>query len=330
MNARQLALGLTLVAGSAATAPAQQYDNCPSLPDPTAQDVCQKSEDLFKYMTPQLGTMMTGGNATLGQGGTLGGLGHFAFGIRGNVVAGSIPQANDVLVSQTGRRADTYETADQYLPFPAVDAAIGIFPGLNLGITRVGGIDALVSAYYATDYESNDVRLGVSGSKLKLGYGARIGLLSESMLVPGISVTYLKRDLPTLSIAAAAPSELGGGIQDTIGVQNLAMQTTAWRAVASKSFFIFGLAVGAGQDKYQADAVVRGAHGTTSIDAVPFTMEMTRTNYFADLMVNLVLFKLVGEVGRVSGGDISTFNQFAGTQPNDSRLYGSIGLRFGR
>ncbi|HZF73263.1 MAG TPA: hypothetical protein VEZ51_07515, partial [Gemmatimonadaceae bacterium] len=38
-----------------------------------SQDACQKAIDLFKYMAPQLGTAIAGGNPTLGQGGNLGG-----------------------------------------------------------------------------------------------------------------------------------------------------------------------------------------------------------------------------------------------------------------
>src|SRR3954467_2248974 len=53
-----------------------------------SQDACQKAIDLFEYMAPQLGTSITGGNATLGQGGNLGGLGHFSFGLRVNAVEG--------------------------------------------------------------------------------------------------------------------------------------------------------------------------------------------------------------------------------------------------
>ena len=33
--------------------------------------------DLYQLMAPQLGVSITGGNPVLGQGGTLGGIGHF-------------------------------------------------------------------------------------------------------------------------------------------------------------------------------------------------------------------------------------------------------------
>src|SRR6266550_862235 len=66
------------------------------------QDACQQAIDLFNYMVPQLGIAITGGNATLGQGGALGGLGHFTVGLRGNVLRGNVPQVDRVTVSTTG------------------------------------------------------------------------------------------------------------------------------------------------------------------------------------------------------------------------------------
>src|SRR5918999_2747562 len=116
-----LLAGATL---AASTLRAQGIDTqrCPSgsvnafgVPDETraAQDACQKAIDLFQYLAPQLGVSITGGNATLGQGGTLGGLGHFSIGLRINAVQGSLPQINDVTPAATGATSSRYETEDQ-------------------------------------------------------------------------------------------------------------------------------------------------------------------------------------------------------------------------
>jgi hypothetical protein len=50
---------------------------------------------------------------------------------------------------------------------------------------------------------------------------------------------------------------------------------------------------------------------------------------FADLSINLLILKLTGEIGQVSGGTINTYNTFSGKQAADSRVYGSVGARFG-
>ena len=295
-----------------------------------SQDACQKSIDLFQYVAPQLGTSIAGGNPTLGQGGNLGGLGHFSAGLRVNVVQGDVPQVDNLNVSTGGAQQTQFETKSQYVPMPTADLAIGVFKGIPLPLTNVGGVDLLVSATYVPEYDNSGVSIKVPDGSLKLGYGARVGILQESLLVPGIAVSYLVRDLPTLNIAGNS-----GG--DSLYVNKLSLKTKAWRVTASKSLIIFGLAAGIGQDKYDASTDI-GAHvaartvpPTAAANAGPVSISqsLTRTIIFGDLSVNLLLFKLNAEIGQVSGGTINTYNTFSGKQPADSRIYGSVGARFG-
>jgi hypothetical protein len=295
-----------------------------------SQDACQKAIDLFQYMAPQLGTSITGGNATLGQGGNLGGLGHFSLGFRVNAVQGSLPQIQNTSVSVNGAQSTQFETKTQILPMPTADLAIGIFKGLPLAITNVGGVDLLVSAAYLPEFNNSGVSVKVPDGSLKLGYGARVGILQESLLVPGVSVSYLIRDLPTVNIAANSGS-------DSLYVNNLSLKTKAWRVTASKSLLFLGLAAGFGQDKYDASTDIsahvaaRTIPPTNAANAGPISLSqnLTRTNIFADVSMNLLLLKLTGEIGQVSGGTINTYNTFSGKQAADSRLYGSVGARFG-
>ena len=160
-----------------------------------------------------------------------------------------------------------------------------------------------------------------TGGNWKFGYGVRVGLLQESLVVPGVSVTWLKRDLPTTDITGSASTS-------TLSVKGLSENTTAWRVVASKSLIVFGLAAGVGQDKYTSSASVQGYVGTQPSPTVSASQSLTRTNYFADLSLNLVIFKIVGEVGEVEGGTVPTYNHFD-KLPDASRLFGSVGIRFG-
>jgi hypothetical protein len=83
-----------------------------------------------------------------------------------------------------------------------------------------------------------------------------------------------------------------------------------------------------GQDKYDQSATVQAtAQGQTS-GQVALSQNLTRTNIFGDLSINLPILKLVAEVGQVSGGTVSTYNSFEGKDAAASRLYGSVGLRF--
>ena len=149
---------LALLAVASAPAAAQgRAALCPTgtLQERTAADACELAVDLFRYMAPQLGTAIAGGNATLGQGGTLGGLGHFALGIRANAVFGSVPDMDGLDVSTDGASSRSYETTRQVVPMPVADAAFGIFKGIPLGVTSVGGVDLLLNAAYLPAF-SND------------------------------------------------------------------------------------------------------------------------------------------------------------------------------
>lgn len=295
--------------------------------DRSVQDACQKSIDLFAFMAPQLGTALAGGNATLGQASTLNGLGHFSLGLRANVLKGALPQVDQVDVSTTGEVKSDFPTKNQILGLPTVDAAVGLYKGFPLGITRIGGVDALVSATYLPNYESDDIKIETDGSALKFGYGARVGLLQETLLVPGLAVTYLRRDLPSVNITGNI-----GGANDTIAVNDLQLKSTAWRVVASKSFLIFGLAAGYGRDKYESSADLLAVVDDGLLirrKTIAFDQDLSRSNMFADLSVNLFVLKLVGEIGRVSGGSVPTYNTFGSHKADDAYTYGSVGLRVG-
>jgi hypothetical protein len=188
-------------------------------------------------------------------------------------------------------------------------------------------VDLLLSAFYVPKVSTNSVTVDPD-SPLKIGYGVRIGAIQESLLLPGVSFTYFRRDLPKITIT-------GESNGDSVYVNKLQDNTSAWRLVASKSLILFTVAAGVGQDKYDASTsvqgVVTGSFGSINnprSDLIPLKQTLTRTNYFADLSLNMLLAKVVGEIGMVSGGTINTYNQFD-SAPDKSRLYGSLGLRLG-
>jgi hypothetical protein len=326
---KQLLVGAGLSLLAFGTVSAQGGTNqCPGgTPQQTAaQDACMQAYDLYQFMAPQLGISLAGGNATLGQGSTLGGLGHFSVGVRANVIQGSLPEVDKFQQSFTGARSQTLPTKDQVIGLPTADAAIGIFAGIPLGLTNVGGIDALISASYVPSITEGTFSL-TPESNWQFGYGARVGIVSESIVFPGVSVTYLKRDLPTTTIAGTAGA-------NTLKVENLKVKTSAWRVVASKSLLLFSFAAGAGKDSYDQSATITGTVtgvpviGTASA-IVTSPQELERTNFFFDAALNLPLFKIVGEIGQVSGGTVNTYNSFAGGRADKSLQYFSLGLRIG-
>jgi hypothetical protein len=213
---------------------------------------------------------------------------------------------------------------------PVADASLGLFQGIPLGLTNVGGIDLLVNVAYIPTLNQNSLSLSTPNGSWKFGYGARLGIVQESVVMPGVSVTYLKRDLPEFTLVGQTGSNGGGGNQSTLSIQNVDIGTSAWRLVASKHFVVFGLAAGVGQDKYNQSADVQATVGQSGFNytssTISVSQDVTRTNMFADLSIDLPILKLVGEVGQVSGGSVQTYNTFS-KDANASRLYGSVGLR---
>lgn len=285
-------------------------------------DGCQKAVDLYQYLNTQIGTLVAGGNATLGQGGTLGGLGHFSIGARVNLLSASIPDVQGVNVSPTAPQSSGYTTNGKTLIFPELDAAVGLFHGFPIGITYIGGVDLLASASYLPAMDQTGVRIGHPTGAIRFGYGIRLGLLQETFLTPGISVTYQERSLPvTTIVATATPTE-------NFSVRDLDLRTKAWRVVASKNLLWVTLAAGFGRDYYDANAkITYNVDGQMPPAPVSLAVSPSRTNIFGDVSLNVIPFvKLVGELGRVSGGSVHTFNMFD-DDVNRSRWYGSVGAR---
>ncbi len=317
---------LVVSAGSAQAQNAPAHAQCTGV----SANACQQAVDLFKYVSPLLGTSVVGGNTTMGQGGSMGTrlglIPHVSVGVRINAVFGGVPefaQPTPLLPGATGpspKPATAIATTKLPIPMPAFDAAIGVFKGVPLALSNVGGVDLLLSAAYIPKIDKDDISI-TPETPIKIGYGIRVGLLQESLVVPGIGFSWMKRDMPTTDIVGRAGTA-------SLSVNDFELKTTAWRVTASKSLILFGLALGAGQDTYKVgtsiSATLPPAGSTT-----PFTLEqeVKRTNYFADLSMNLPFIKIVGTGGMVSGGDIPTYYDFD-KAADASRLYGSVGIRF--
>lgn len=286
-------------------------------------DACQKVADLFNYMNMQLGTWVAGGNPTLGQGGTLGGLGHISVGVRANVMKATIPSVDEIQVQEGPPVSTRIPSKERWVGLPAADIAIGLFKGIPVGVTHIGGIDALVSVAYLPSYTQHSLHVGAQGDKWKIGFGGRLGILQESLLLPGVGVSYMVRDLPTAVLSGADNSG------NEVSITDYKIRTKQWRLTASKKVLFFGIAAGVGQDQYDSRALLTyNVNGNTPSSPIPLHISPTRTNYFADVSFNLLLAHFVAEIGRVSGGDVTTFNTFS-TDASASRNYGSLGIRIG-
>ncbi|MEX2182259.1 MAG: hypothetical protein WD771_09475 [Gemmatimonadaceae bacterium] len=288
--------------------------NCAA--DGITEDACVKARDLFLYMAPQLGTAISGGSHTLGVGTTLGGFPHFAIALRANAVMGDLPTIDNVTVGAA--TVSTIESEANPVPMVTADFALGVFKGVSLGVTRVGGVDLIGGVTFVPKVEDDNTSL-VPQSSTSIGLGARIGLLEQSAVVPGVSFSFMKRNLPVLDFGFATD----GG--DQFNIDDFTVNTTSWRLSAQKNLLLFQLGAGIGGDKYDFSTTATG-----DVDGATFGFgakeSMSRTTMYGTLGLNLFLFKAVAEVGQVSGGDLVTYNDF--TEPADkNRLYATVGLR---
>lgn len=297
------------------------------------QDACQKTLDVFQFVAPQLGAVIAGGNATLGVGGTLGGLGHIYVTGRATVVNSNLPLVDQVVPSTAGAHSDQYATQSVVAGIPQADVAIGVFRGFPLGVTNVGGIDLLGSVSYMPSVTAASLRVSTPNGSIKFGGGVRVGIIQESILFPGISVTYLRRGLPTMDVRGESTSG------DSIQITNVKLTTDSYRIVASKNLLTLGLAAGVGQDRYNTSAmgsafvasrqIERVDTPPTSVGPISMSQKITRTTYFLDATINLAVVKLIGEIGRTSAVNIPTYNTFAATSAGAAQTFGAIGVRFG-
>ena len=325
-------LAALIVSAGAASA---QTNNCPAYDAlaPTSvssvtRDACIKGADIFTMLVPQLGNGLAGGNTTPGQGGSLGGFPHFVIAVRATGAPDAqLPDFSGVTLRGTGSSpAQNIPLEKKAFGLAAVDAALGIFGGINLGAGSVGGVDLLVSASYVPNVSSGgfDVK---ADNPLSIGYGVRVGLFDGTAVLPSVGISYLQRSLPKTTVTATA------GASGSVTIQDLDLKTSSWRLTASQTLLILGLNAGYGGDTYDAStgfsAIVQP--GSIAMPLRSVSAKMTRTNWFVGATINLLILKVFGEYGNVTGGDLTTFNTFGGsnTAANDSKNYFSAGVRIG-
>ena len=295
----------------------------------SAADVCRKANDLFRFLVPQIGVALAGGNPVPGEGGTMGGFGKRAISLRVVGVDGRLPN-NSVPLNLTGAAvASDFGSTRTIIPLPSADAAIGLTSGIPFGLTNVGGVDLLVGATILPKVSQNRFQLDPKGTGgVALSYGVRVGALQESSLVPGVSVSYMRRRLPKVDFGYTPGN-------DTLRVANTSVRASSIRVVASKRLPVIGFAVGVGRDviegRSEINAVVNETVARTAQRAtvtLPLLAEkVTRNTAFANVSVSILITRLDAEVGWSAKGEARpTLNSFGGRQANEGYRYGSLGF----
>src|SRR3954451_20817820 len=196
-----------------------------------AEKVCSAGVDGTRAFHPLFGMLVSGGNPTIGSAATLGGVGHASLTLRANASNVVLPDLN-----YTGSSSRVPAGDEVLVPAPMVEGALGIYKGMGGGL---GAVDLLGSALllpteqlkkFSVDPDAR--RLGIIA--IGLGYGARIGLMRGSGPLPNISVSAMRRDVPTITYG-----DVAGG--DTYGY-SVNLHATNLRLIASKQLAVLDLA----------------------------------------------------------------------------------------
>jgi hypothetical protein len=303
-----------------------------------AQSRCAAVAQAVDAAQPQLGILLAGGNPTLGTASTggvrLGLIPRFSVTARVNVVAARLPDIREVQSSGGSVDVDEFR-----VPAPAVGANV------SLGLTNGFSVAPMIGGFGAIDLLGSVTVLPLSlagddfgDNAYSWGAGARVGLMRESFITPGVSVSVMYRNLGEVSfgdvcdgeeVAGTCPPGSGGDFGEiAFGLTNL-----SGRAAISKRLLGLGLTAGVGYDKFNTDAdfafrspAIAGTEQIFRFKDVE--VDNDRWSAFLDGSFTLLFGSIVGEIGWMQGADpIGNFPSTSDFDPKEGTWYGSAGVR---
>jgi hypothetical protein len=313
---RMRAVALAVAAALAGASPlAAQASECTGFAA-DAERVCTAAVDATRAFHPVLGLLTSGGNPVLGSASPLGGLGHASITARVNAVDVVLPR-----LSYDGSTATVPKGEKVFAPAPLVEGAVGLFGGLPSGLLAV---DGLLSAQLIPTTVFDDFRVDPDARRigtvaLGLGFGARVGILRELGPLPGVSLSVMRRDLPTITYGDI---DSGDEFQYSVG-----LRATNLRLVASKRFALLELAGGLGWDRYTGRALVQVREGL--VPDVPIRLKTSRGLAFVNAGLGIGLARLVAEAGYQGGKDQKLTTDFEGIDTRQGKFFAGLGLRVG-
>ena len=342
MKIKQMVLAAAAVVAAAPLAAQNDINTvCGTVPA-QAQDECAIVAQAVDAAQPQLGILMAGGNPILGTASTggvrLGLIPRVSFTGRVNVVGARLPDIREL----EGGEADQFT-----LPAPAVGAnvSIGLTQGFSVApmlggfgaVDLLGSVSVLPLSLVGDDFGDN---------AFSWGAGARVGLLRESFVTPGISVSLMYRSLGDVSFGTVCGSGEGPSVtaptdpnrrsctgDGDFGEIDFGLSNWSARAAVSKRLLGLGLTAGVGYDKFETDAdfafstpVVAGAREVYRFNDV--AVDNDRWSAFLNASFTVLVASLVGEVGWMQGSDpISGFPSTSDFDPGEGTWFGSVGFR---
>ncbi len=310
------------------------------------QFMCAQVVNALANVQPSVGIAFSGGNPVLGTGTTLGKrlgfLPKISATARANVAFADVPDLFDAYSSQFDDSTPLGAAATLGVPIAALqgDVALGVFSGVSAGpmVGGVGAIDLLGSVAFLPKID----QVGLTEAIMNIGVGARVGILRQGLLVPGVSVSGMYRIMDEIAFGDVAAGDPGEFTTD--------LHTLSVRGVVSKGVLAFDFAVGAGYDRYTSDlsldwnvtcttaeCLATDPGGLDVSGQIEGELSTATWNVFGDVALNLLMLNLVAEVGYQKAIDPITPSDLTDAglpsrplttaELGGGRVFGSVGLR---
>ena len=318
---------------------------CDGLPEQVL-DECVVVAQAVDAVQPQLGILLAGGNPTLGTASTggvrLGLIPRVSLTGRVNVVEVRLPDIRDT---------DRGEDLQRRVLAPAVGA------NLSVGLTQGFSVAPMIGGFGAIDLLGSVSVLPLSlledfgDNAFSWGAGARVGLIRESFVTPGVSVSLMYRNLGDVSFgevcegtegpSPTAPTDPDRSVctgfdlgSNEVGEIEFGLSNWSARAAVSKRLLALGLTAGLGYDRFDTDADFAfstsvGPPGATEVYRYrKVGVDNDRWSAFLNASVTVLMASLVAEAGWMQGSDpIQGFPSDTDFDAGKETWFGSLGLR---
>ncbi len=227
------------------------------------------------------------------------------------------------------------------VPAPAVGAnlAVGLTQGVSLApmlggfgaVDLLGSVSVLPLELLGDDFGEN---------AFSWGGGFRLGLLRESFVTPGVSISFMHRRMGEMRFGSVCD----GVETPTVGNQStcagggdagelaFGLENSSIRAAASKRLLGLGATAGVGIDRFTtaADFAFRApGTGVSEIRRLEDVRVVNdRWSAFANLSYTVLVGSLVAEAGWMQGGaPVRGFPATSDFDPREGTWFGSLGAR---
>jgi hypothetical protein len=306
--------------------------------------LCGLAVTALTNVQPVLGIAFSGGNPVLGTASTLGrrlgAIPRISVTARVNGAFAEGPDLLDGFQGQVDPGSNELPAmGTNSIPVASLqgDVVVGLFNGLSFGPAAggLGAVDLLGSVSFIPSAEG----AGLDEDVVNWGLGARIGILKQGLVMPGISVSGMYRNMSEVSFGTIADGDPAEFASD--------LRTLSLRANVSKGILLLDLAAGAGYDIYTSDVTLdwvltcaAGDCGVTEVTVrpqAPVTGELQTAawNVHGNVGLSLLVLNIVGELGYQKAAEVITaadLRDIGGRAPTSDdlaggRLFGSIGVR---